>query len=141
VTELVLRPGALERAPKREAKEKEQKGVVELAVEALKEFFDPLTGGPERRGWPFGRSIYVSELYALLDGLPGVDYVARLAPTISVVPRAGEDAAAAGASRRRTKDEELYAFALEPDELVKVQVGPADITVKRPVIDLKIEKK
>lgn len=140
-TELVLTQGALERAPTREAKEKEQKGVVELAVEALRKFFDPLTGGPERRGWPFGRSIYVSEIYALLDGLPGVDYIARLAPTVTVEPRAGEAARERDASRGKTKGEELYAFALDPDELVDVQVAPADINVKRPVVDLKLEKK
>src|SRR5436309_1146540 len=85
---LVLKQGALERTTAGDAQKKEQKGVVESAVDALKEFFDPLRGGPERRGWPFGRSIYVSEIYALLDDLPGVDYVSQLAPTVSVAPRA-----------------------------------------------------
>ena len=27
------------------------------------------------KGWPFGRNLYVSELYELLDNVPGVDYV------------------------------------------------------------------
>jgi hypothetical protein len=35
---------------------------------ALAEFFDP-------DAWPFGRGVYVSEIYALLEGLTSVDYV------------------------------------------------------------------
>jgi hypothetical protein len=35
---------------------------------ALEGFFDPDT-------WPFGRSVFVSEVYALLEALPTVDYV------------------------------------------------------------------
>ncbi|GGA02222.1 hypothetical protein [Okeania sp. KiyG1] len=40
-------------------------------------FFAPLNSGKywEGKGWPFGRSIYVSEIYKLLDDLEGVDYV------------------------------------------------------------------
>ncbi len=150
--ELMLTRGALERAPTTEVKErgavpaveaveeKQQKGVVELAVEALERFFDPISGGPQGGGWPFGRSIYLSEIYALLDALPGVDYVSRLDPTLAVEQRAGAAAGEDGAARQRMNDKELYAFALDPDELVDVQVEEADITVKRPVVDLKGEK-
>jgi hypothetical protein len=35
----------------------------------------PLTGGADGAGWPFGRAVHASELYALLDRQPGVDYV------------------------------------------------------------------
>src|SRR2546423_5332862 len=135
---LVLKQGALERTVKQgapegtaagAAREKEQKGVVDSAVEALKEFFDPLTGGHERRGWPFGRSIYVSEIYALLDNLPGVDYVSQLAPTVTVAPRAGAPAGDQSAKRQK-----VNSFTLEPDELVAVQVEPTDITAERPQV-------
>jgi len=136
-TTLVLKSDALDKGAADETKEGEQKGVVDLAVDALREYFDPLRGGPERRGWPFGRSIYVSEIYALLDGLPGVDYVSRLAPTLSVAPRAGEPAGDQGAARQRTEDGVLYAFALEPDELVDAQVEAADVTAQRPQVEQK----
>ena len=129
---LVLKQGALERTAAGDAQGKEQKGVVESAVEALKEFFDPLTGGHERRGWPFGRSIYVSEIYALLDALPGVDYVSQLAPTVAVAPRAGAPAGDQSAARKRPEGGEAYAFALDPDELVALQVEATDITTVRP---------
>jgi hypothetical protein len=45
------------------------------ASETLGNFFHPLKGGEEGAGWPFGRSVYISEIYELLDGVPGVDYV------------------------------------------------------------------
>jgi Baseplate J-like protein len=44
------------------------------ASEAIHQFFDPLEGGVDHQGWPFGRSVYMSEVYELLDRLPGVDY-------------------------------------------------------------------
>jgi hypothetical protein len=51
------------------------------AVSALDQFFDPLTGG-RGAGWPFGRSLFVSDVAAALDGLPGVDFVTSV--TISL---------------------------------------------------------
>lgn len=138
---LVLKQGALEKTTTGDG-QKEQTGVVESAVAALKEFFDPLKGGPERRGWPFGRSIYVSEIYALLDDLPGVDYVSALAPVVSVAPRAGEAAGDQGPSRKRSEGGgEPYAFALDPDELIDAQISEADITAMRPAIEPKFDLK
>ena len=48
-------------------------------VKAINDFFDPLTGGPEKKGWPFGRSVYRSEIMKIINQVPGVDYVASLA--------------------------------------------------------------
>lgn len=45
---------------------------------ALDAFLDPLRGGPERTGWPFGRDVYRSEILQVLDDAPGVDYVSDL---------------------------------------------------------------
>ncbi|HEX3035149.1 MAG TPA: putative baseplate assembly protein, partial [Thermodesulfobacteriota bacterium] len=41
---------------------------------ALEDFLDPLKGGPDGNGWPFGRSAYPSEIYQVIDGVEGVDY-------------------------------------------------------------------
>jgi predicted phage baseplate assembly protein len=48
--------------------------------QALQDFFDPLEGGPgpERGGWPFGRDVYASELYEVLENVEGVDHVDSL---------------------------------------------------------------
>lgn len=42
-------------------------------VNQLQSFFDPLLGGIEGHGWPFGRSIYVSEIYDRVTNVAGVD--------------------------------------------------------------------
>jgi predicted phage baseplate assembly protein len=51
------------------------KGRVE---EALNKFLSPLTGGSDNQGWPFGRSVYRSEVYEVLEGVEGVDCVLKL---------------------------------------------------------------
>ena len=45
---------------------------------ALRGFLDPLHGGPRRRGWPFGRSVYRGDVLQIVDAVPGVDYVVSL---------------------------------------------------------------
>lgn len=50
-------------------------------VAALNKFLDPLEGGPDNTGWPFGRDVYRSEIMRVIDEVPGVDYVASLALT------------------------------------------------------------
>jgi hypothetical protein len=45
---------------------------------ALDRFFDPLEGGPEGGGWPFGRDVYRSEVLQVIDETPGVDCVLSL---------------------------------------------------------------
>jgi hypothetical protein len=136
---LQLKPGALERGVGEGPPEKQTRGVTELAVEALTEFFHPLRGGPDRSGWPFGRSIYVSEVYALLDKLPGVDYVSSLTLDLTAEPGAGETAGDLGAERRKMRDGKLYAFALEPDELVRALIVEDDITAERPKVEEKFD--
>jgi predicted phage baseplate assembly protein len=49
--------------------------------QALNAFLDPLKGGPEGLGWPFGRPVYRSEILQLIDGVPGVDNVRDLTLT------------------------------------------------------------
>ncbi len=44
----------------------------------LNEFFHPLSGGPERKGWDLGRDIYLSEVYTEIEAVPGVDHVVDL---------------------------------------------------------------
>lgn len=53
-------------------------------MENLKQFFHPLTGGPEGRGWDFGRNVYLSEIYQVIENTDGVDYVTGLALQSSV---------------------------------------------------------
>ncbi len=43
----------------------------------LKEFFHPLNGGPDvgEKGWPFGRDVYASEVFQVIEDTDGVDHV------------------------------------------------------------------
>ncbi len=99
-------------------------------VRHIEVFFDPLDGGLDGKGWPFGRSVYVSELYQLLDQVPRVDYVIR-----SKHPKTGEEmdevivAPSEEARLRRNKQHELEAIELRPDELVCAWIDPDDITI------------
>lgn len=53
------------------------KDTLESIGKTLDEFLDPIHGGPERNaGWPFGRSIFPSEIHQQLAKVAGVDYVA-----------------------------------------------------------------
>jgi hypothetical protein len=54
-------------------------GTVEQRVRtALLLFLHPLTGGPEGRGWPFGRNVYLSDVAAVVEAVDGVDYAQEL---------------------------------------------------------------
>jgi len=46
--------------------------------QALRHYFHPLSGGEESTGWPFGRAVYASELYRVVEGVEGVDHVESL---------------------------------------------------------------
>jgi hypothetical protein len=55
-------------------------GAVEQDVRAaLESFLHPLHGGPERQGWAPGRGVYLSDVAATIERVPGVDYVSELA--------------------------------------------------------------
>jgi len=58
----------------------------------LYRFFNPLFGGPEGNGWPFGRDLIVSEVYARIQSVNGVEYVeeARIYPVDIATGQRGE---------------------------------------------------
>ena len=52
--------------------------LVATARKTLADFLHPLTGGPDAKGWPFGRDVFVSDVAAKLEALPGLDFVEAL---------------------------------------------------------------
>jgi hypothetical protein len=63
-------------------------GLVRDRVEqATARFLNPLTGGPEGRGWSFGRDAFLSDVAALLERVGGVDYVAELQLLLDDTPQ------------------------------------------------------
>jgi predicted phage baseplate assembly protein len=62
------------------------------ASAALYRYIDPLTGGPDGAGWPFGRPVHVGEVYAVLQRVHGVEFVedARLFAADPITGQRGE---------------------------------------------------
>ena len=54
------------------------RAITSAATHALNQFFHPLEGGPDKTGWPVGRTVYRSEVMAVLNGIEGVAYVDQL---------------------------------------------------------------
>ena len=53
-------------------------GVEQRVTDKLEAFLDPITGGPDKKGWRFGRSVYSSEIYQLIDLVEGVENVTNV---------------------------------------------------------------
>ncbi len=47
----------------------------DAAITALYGYFNPISGGPEGTGWPFGRPIQVGEVYSVLQRVRGTELV------------------------------------------------------------------
>ena len=41
----------------------------------LYHFINPVCGGPSGDGWPFGRHLFLSDVYSLIQGTPNLDYI------------------------------------------------------------------
>jgi predicted phage baseplate assembly protein len=59
------------------------------ARNALYDYFNPVRGGPDGGGWPFGRTVHVGEVYAVLQRLKGTELVEE-ARLYAADPRTGE---------------------------------------------------
>ncbi|MDY6918304.1 MAG: putative baseplate assembly protein [Chloroflexota bacterium] len=66
---------------------------VRHAVERrLYQFINPLFGGPEGGGWPFGRDLFLPEVHSCIQGVEGVDFAedVRLYPVNVATGERGE---------------------------------------------------
>jgi hypothetical protein len=64
------RPGA--EAAIREA---ERARIADEARRRLYRFVQPVTGGPDGDGWPFGKSLTLGDVYPLLQAVDGIEFV------------------------------------------------------------------
>jgi predicted phage baseplate assembly protein len=78
-TRLDIRPPAYQwvavKVKLRAAPGVERRTVEAEALARLYKFLNPLTGGPDGHGWPFGRSLFISDVYQCLQGIPDVLFV------------------------------------------------------------------
>lgn len=97
------------------------KGVESFAREALFAYFHPWTGGADGKGWPLGRDLPISEVYALLDPIPRVDFVEGVTITL---PSPSEQEA------RAVKDgSATVAIRLDAHELPRIEAGSITFTL------------
>lgn len=53
-------------------------GLRQVVPEQISRFLHPLVGGFEGEGWGFGRKPHLSDLYYLIEAIPGVDHITSL---------------------------------------------------------------
>lgn len=53
----------------------DQEKVRRTVLECLYRFLNPLTGGADGEGWPFGRDLFLSDVYQSLQGMPNVQFI------------------------------------------------------------------
>jgi hypothetical protein len=126
---LALKPDAVPETVKRDALSK------------LSQFLNQQT-------WPFGRDVYVSEIYRLLDRIAGVDFVTKIRPpdpasaktigrpraTERQVPVKGIEILTTddGDARSIRQGTELVAIRLNSDELVNFSLAKSEIVPLAP---------
>lgn len=130
------------------------------AVAALEHAFSPFPGaGPHAEGWPFGRGVYLSEVFETLEGVAGIDSVEAVRvlqlamseehlhtdraaagvqigfrSTLGVDARLGADAALHGKRLLRSDSGELIAIALQSYELVRIVVLEENLRLLGPAV-------
>jgi predicted phage baseplate assembly protein len=85
------------------------------ALQALYAYFDPITGGPDGSGWPFGRPVNVGEVYSVLQALRGTELVedARLFGADPVTGQRGQQ------TQRLELEPHALVFSFEHQVLVE----------------------
>ena len=108
---------------------------------ALEYFFHPLPNpdNPQQLGWSFGRNVYVSEIYQLLDELAGVDYVTKTNQQDEVFFPNSNANLIARQRLIRTEEGELSAIALKPEELVNLKIAASEIEIISPLTSIDID--
>ena len=104
-------------------------------VDALERFLDPRSGGTEGAGWPFGRSVYVSELYELLEGIAGVDHVPDLVVSSQCPPDATRCVAA---EALWNEDGDLVGLGLADHHLPQAAIDPARIVISASFVTIEV---
>ncbi|MFO7683683.1 MAG: putative baseplate assembly protein [Chloroflexota bacterium] len=46
-----------------------------MVLNRLYQFLNPIVGGRDGKGWPFGRDLVISDLHQCLQGVPGVQFI------------------------------------------------------------------
>ena len=74
-------------------------------LDALYDYFHPISGGPRSTGWPFGRPVNIGEIYSVVQGVRGTELVQDLR-LYGANPATGK------------RGESVQVLRLEPNDLV-----------------------
>src|SRR5207245_11107775 len=97
--------------------------------EKLMNFLDPHHGWFDGTGWPWGRNLFVSELYQLLLDMPQIDAVI---PSTDAKGSSIDELVVESADRlRRNRNGEVESVELSAHELIAPKIDVRDITVLR----------
>lgn len=105
-------------------------------VNAVGGYLDALAGGPDGEGWPFGRDVYTSEIYRLLEKVPGVDFVSDVVLS-SAVPAGAPRAVAGGELWHEGGDQ--IGIELAAHHLPWAQIDPAKILIGSAFLPVRIQ--
>jgi len=107
----------------------------EPIVQAIRTFLHPLKGGLDGRGWPFGRSVYISELNQLLERIPGLDYIAD----IGLFSQCRPDAVRCAQAPPLWNDEgDLIGLALQDYHLPLAQIDPGRLVIATTFVPVQV---
>jgi cobalamin biosynthesis Mg chelatase CobN len=95
-------------------------------VQAIEDFLSPLPNNSNPQGWPFGRNVYVSELYELLEQVEGIDYIPDILLT-SECPTESDRCVAA--QPIFNNEQEQIGLQLYDHHLPAAQLDPAKIQI------------
>jgi predicted phage baseplate assembly protein len=73
----------------------DSEAVRQRVAERLADYLDPLVGGADGTGWPFGRDLYLSEVQSVVQSVPGVRFAEDV--TLHQIDLQTNQARAAGA--------------------------------------------
>ena len=59
-------------------KDSNSQTVKDAVCVSLANFINPISRNPQQNAWPFGRNVYKSEIYALMENIYGVDCIVEL---------------------------------------------------------------
>ena len=91
---------------------------------ALATWLDPRTGGHDGHGWPPGADVFVSDVYGLLDAVPGVDFVTDVAVTTPLPDRV-----------LRGPNDAPVGVRVHPHELVRCTSAASELRLFEPTGD------
>jgi hypothetical protein len=105
---------------------------------AIEDYLDALAGGPEGEGWPFGRDVYASEIYRLLERVPGVDFVSDV--LLSSAPSSDPQRFVQGAELWHGNGDQI-GIELAAHHLPWAQIDPAKIVIGSAFVPVRIQIK